>query len=106
MAEKIKRIDLDDFRRLGFLQELNRRFLHPLGLALEVYVDKDTGKVTGLGGIWDYRDDEEGMFFGDDTIKQEKIDYVENLRKSKVDKRKNNDYGIRVDEEGVQLPKD
>lgn len=58
----VKRIDIKEFREIGYLQELNRRFLHPLGLALEVVVDNETGKET-LGGIWDYRDDPEGMIF-------------------------------------------
>lgn len=58
----VKRIDIKEFREIGYLQELNRRFLHPLGLALEVVVDNETGKET-LGGVWDYRDDPEGMFF-------------------------------------------
>jgi hypothetical protein len=65
----IKRIDIKDFREIGYLQELNRRFLHPLGLALEVVVDNETGEET-LGGIWDYRDDPEGMIFDEiDEVK-------------------------------------
>jgi len=60
MAE-IKRIPIDEFQKRGYLQELNRRFLHPLGMALEVAV-ADDGTVT-LGGIWDYRDDPEGIYF-------------------------------------------
>jgi hypothetical protein len=59
----IKRIDIAEFRRLGYLQELNRQFLHPLGLALEVVVEDDGSEY--LGGVWDYRDDPEGMCFGD-----------------------------------------
>lgn len=31
-----KRIDIKEFREKGYLQELNRNFLHPLGLALEI----------------------------------------------------------------------
>lgn len=59
----IKYIDIKEFREQGYLQELNRKFLHPLGLALEVRVDEN-GKET-LGRVWDYRDDPEGMNFGD-----------------------------------------
>lgn len=55
----IKRIDVAEFRERGYLQELNRRFLHPLGMALEVVVDDDG--TERLGGVWDYRDDPEGM---------------------------------------------
>lgn len=56
----IKRIDIKEFRRLGYLQELNRQFLHPLGLALEVVSVHGTEK---LGGIWDYREDSEGIYY-------------------------------------------
>jgi hypothetical protein len=84
---EIKRISIKEFRELGFLQEANRLFFHPLGLALEVIINDKTGEVT-LGGIWDYRDDPEGMAFGDGTIDQNKIDSVEKLRLSKVDARK------------------
>jgi hypothetical protein len=33
---EIKRIDIAEFRAEGYMQEINRRLLHPLGLALEV----------------------------------------------------------------------
>jgi hypothetical protein len=62
--DDIKRIDIKEFRRLGFLQEANRLFFHPLGLALEVDIDEDTGNES-LVGVWDYRDDPEGILFGD-----------------------------------------
>lgn len=61
MENKIKRIDIKEFREKGYLQELNRRFLHPLGLGLEIIID-DNG-VEKLGGIWDYRDDKDGLFY-------------------------------------------
>ena len=61
MGKNIKRIDIKEFREKGYLQELNRNFLHPLGLALEVVID-GKGNET-LGGIWDYREDNEGMFY-------------------------------------------
>lgn len=57
----IRRIDIKEFREAGYLQEVNRRFLHPLGLALEVVVEEDG--TERLGGVWDYRDDPEGMAF-------------------------------------------
>lgn len=61
-ADEIKRMDIKEFRELGFLQEANRQFFHPLGLALETVVDEETGEER-LGGVWDYRDDPEGIFF-------------------------------------------
>lgn len=57
----ITHISVKEFRRLGYLQELNRRFLHPLGLALSVKVREDGTEV--LAEIWDYRDDPEGIRF-------------------------------------------
>ena len=58
---EIKRIDIKEFREKGYLLEVNRGFFHPLGLALEVIINDD-GTET-LGGIWDYRDDPEGMHY-------------------------------------------
>lgn len=57
----MKYMDPAEFRRLGYLQEVNRRLLHPLGLALCVKADAD-GAVQ-LSGIWDCRDDPEGIRF-------------------------------------------
>lgn len=56
-------MDIREFRDKGYLRELNRQFLHPLGLALEVIIDDD-GNET-IGGIRDYRDDPEGVYYGD-----------------------------------------
>jgi hypothetical protein len=61
MENKIKRIDIKEFREKGYLQELNRRFLHPLGLALEIVVNDDGTEI--LGGIWDYREEKEGIYY-------------------------------------------
>ena len=41
MSDDIKRIDIKEFRESGLLAELNRTFLHPLGLALEIIVEDD-----------------------------------------------------------------
>jgi hypothetical protein len=70
----INYLDIAEFRELGFLQEANRLFFHPLGLALEVVVNDDG--TEKLGGIWDYRDDPEGIIFGPDVIDVEKIQNV------------------------------
>jgi len=58
----VKRMNIKEFRELGFLQEANRQFFHPLGLALEVIVDIENGSEE-LGGVWDYREDPEGIIF-------------------------------------------
>jgi hypothetical protein len=84
---KVRYMDISEFREIGFLQELNRQFLHPLGLALETAQDEcgtcggdgivrqeegtpvacvpcgGTGFIERFGGVWDYRDDPEGMTF-------------------------------------------
>jgi hypothetical protein len=57
-------LDITEFRLTGLLQEVNRQFFHPIGLALYVHID-DEG-VTKLGGIWK-DDDPEGWVFGTDT---------------------------------------
>jgi hypothetical protein len=72
MSNNIKRIDIKEFREKGYLQELNRRFLHPLGLALEI-VREDDG-TEKLGGIWDYRDDEEGIYYDLANSDEERIE--------------------------------
>ena len=77
----MKYMDIKEFREKGFLQEVNRQFLHPLGLALSVDID-DEGKET-LSSIWDYRDDPEGVAFGPGMIDLEKAAEVEELRLSK-----------------------
>lgn len=56
-------MNLKEFVEIGLLQEINRRILHPMGLALSVYIDDD-GKC-GWGDIWDYRNDPEGIIFSD-----------------------------------------
>jgi hypothetical protein len=91
-SKKIKRIDIKEFREKGYLQELNRRFLHPLGLALEVIIGDD-GTET-LGGIWDYREDEEGMYYdinnSDDERKsnfKKKKEFIDNEIKERYKKR-------------------
>jgi len=81
MRGKIKRMNIREFRELGFLQEVNRLFFHPLGLALEVKVNK--GKPCKLGGIWDYRNDPEGVVFGDLSEKDARIK-AENVKKQKA----------------------
>jgi hypothetical protein len=56
-------MDIRELREAGYLQEVNRRFFHPLGLALEV-VQLDDGGYC-LGGVWDYRADPNGIYFAD-----------------------------------------
>ncbi len=89
MSEEVKRIEIKEFRQLGFIQEINRRFLHPCGLALEVIVDLET-KEEKLGGVWDYRDDPEGIRFVEDVLDGQKFQSVEDLFYSKAEARREN----------------
>lgn len=59
---EIKHINIREFADQGYLQEVNRCFLHPLGLALEIG-DDDLSGESYITGVWDYRDDPEGMHF-------------------------------------------
>lgn len=86
MSDGIKRIDIKEFREVGFLQEANRLFFHPLGLALEVVVDDDGAE--SLGGVWDYRDDPEGIVYGADTIDAGKARYVAECSDAHADARR------------------
>ena len=97
----VKKMDIKEFYKKGFLQECNRQFFHPLGLALEVELDDD-GNAT-LDGIWDNREDPEGIFFAEVGMvaKKEKMDNVEKLRKSKLKVRLDSD--VKTDENGIQL---
>ena len=96
--DQIKRMSIKEFREEGFLQEANRKFFHPLGLALEVIIEDDG--TERLGGIWDYREDKEGMFYGK-YPSVEKADYVERLRLSKEQVRKHM-LNIETDDFGIQ----
>jgi len=77
MSKEIKRIDIKEFREKGYLQELNRRFLHPLGLALEVIIN-EKGEHK-LGGIWDFREDLEGIYY---DLKNSDNKRIERFRKN------------------------
>lgn len=85
----MKQITAKEFRELGLIQEINRLFLHPMGLALEIKIDEYGNEE--FGGVWDYRDDPEGMIFDEKTINtqeaQDKAIKVEILFESKKEAR-------------------
>lgn len=62
-----KFMSIREFKERGYLQEVNRRFLHPLGLALAVQRGSSDQAPWTLSGVLDARDDPEGFVF-DDTI--------------------------------------
>ncbi len=92
MSQKINYIDIKEFREKGYLQEVNRQFFHPLGLAMSIEIDED-GNET-LGGIWDYRDDPEGIRYADAETQKDKeeryrkMKYVADERAEKIAERK------------------
>lgn len=59
-------LPLDEFVRLGYLQEVNRQFFHPLGLALVLEQDEEGGLT--FAGFEDRRDDLEGMLFAESWV--------------------------------------
>ena len=60
-----KTLPLEFLLETGLLFEINRKILHPLGLALSLYLN-DKGEVFDME-ILDMRDDEEGVRYSDDT---------------------------------------
>lgn len=60
----MKLIELEEFVEHGYLQELNRQFLHPLGLALLVGEGRH-GKMFSFGAM-DAREGDAGMTFTQD----------------------------------------
>lgn len=83
MKSKKKYMSLKEFRTEGYLHELNRQFLHPLGLALEIKVD-DEGNDT-FGGIWDCRDDPDGIMF--EALIHGKIDRIKKISEKRYNDR-------------------
>jgi len=82
----INRMTIEEFRELGFLQELNRQFLHPLGLALEVVVNEDGSE--SFGKVWDCRSDAEGIRyaeFSETDVARGKL--IEEMQRVKATKR-------------------
>jgi len=75
---QIKLMSIREFREKGFLQEANRQFFHPLGLALQINIDEEGNE--SIGGVWDYRDDPEGIVFGKGQIDVDKARFVKDLQ--------------------------
>ena len=72
MAREQKWLDPQLITDLGILQEINRRVLHPRGLALAVAVDNMTKKITGMAGIQDHRESDGGLIFEQSLLNAEK----------------------------------
>ncbi len=65
-----KKLDIKEFKDHGYLQEANRLFFHPLGLALEVK-EINPGQWV-LSSLWDCRDDPEGFIYDEEYISSDK----------------------------------
>lgn len=81
----MKYLDLDELVDGGYLQEVNRRFFHPLGLALEATrFTAGTAKPMVIQ-IQDHRDDLEGVAFTE-TPSRDKFEkvYAEELRRRPI----------------------
>ena len=97
-----KKINIKEFVEQGYLQEVNRQFFHPLGLALEV---KKTGDEYQLDGIWDFREIKGGVRFSDNIItSKEFIDRCNNIKK--LQKTKNLDRKLLYDEISQKVPRE
>jgi hypothetical protein len=89
---ELKRMSIHELRDRGYLHEINRLVLHPLGLALEVMLEEcpfcghesredcgmcdEHGLVERLGTVWDCREDPEGIRYGEDTLSSAKAQAV------------------------------
>lgn len=98
--DRIKYMSIREFRDVGFLQEINRRLLHPCGLAIAIH--DSPGESTTMR-IWDYRDDPEGMVFDTGEIQQYKIDAVNELFDAHVEGRLKY-FGTVIQETNTTLP--
>jgi hypothetical protein len=82
-----KKMDIKEFRDLGYLQEVNRQFFHPLGLALSVRAPMDEeGGEWSLDSILDARDDPEGFIYSD-GVDRAKTDYIHRQWEAKEEER-------------------
>jgi hypothetical protein len=79
-------ISIDEFHERGYLQEVNRQFLHPLGLALQISVDSETGKKR-LYAINDNRHVKGGMVFEPQLLSSAKTQAVEDEMNEKAQER-------------------
>lgn len=110
MAKKSKKIKkISDAAKFlldtGLLFEVNRKVLHPFGLALEVSIDiKDDEAKVSFGKLWDYRDDPEGMLYGDDVFlsgKESFDKFMEEFGNERL-KTRNEKLGFIYQEETIQ----
>jgi molecular chaperone GrpE len=106
----IKKIDIKEFRESGYLQEVNRRFFHPLGLAIEVTKEDD----EFISGICDYRDDIEGIYYDINNSDEERKskfkknkDFIDKQLKIRLSNRKSKlGFGVEPIKDSPEIPND
>lgn len=78
----------DYLLRSGLLFEINRRVLHPFGLAMSLEVDTETDKPTKYFNVklWDGTEDPEGIVFTDDMLEagHTKFQTFKNVHKKRL----------------------
>ena len=65
----------------GLLFEINRKVLHPLGLALVIDVDRDNRKWLRVDGLLSVEGDPDGFLYPDDTFRENQRIYKTYLDK-------------------------
>lgn len=77
----IKKMDLKEFKDEGYLLEINRKVLHPLGLAMSFRCEKKDGEwvPTGEVSIMDYREDPEGIRFSREELDEEAREKIQKI---------------------------
>jgi hypothetical protein len=70
----------DEFREKGYLQEVNRRFFHPLGIALAAITNNATGEIIGFQ-IVDDRDDSYGTIY---DLKNSDVERIKRFQKNET----------------------
>ena len=78
-------IDPKEFIDSGLLQEANRMFFHPRGLAMTVVIDDDG--THSIGQIQDHRKSPGGVVFGKDGIDPKKREYSDELLRKNLPER-------------------
>jgi hypothetical protein len=86
----IPTLRLEEILDKGILQEVNRRFFNPLGLALEIVPEQDSDGYFQTA-IWDFRNDPQSATFDEEVvtseIAKEKRRTIESMLKSEKKKR-------------------
>jgi hypothetical protein len=86
----------------GLIFEINRKVLHPLGLAMFVEVDDDDNRLVKMGGLYDAEEDPEGWIFDPETFEEGRSKYhkfLDEFGQAKLDQRQEK-LGYIIQEDG------